>query len=215
MWSSGERILFTRTTEAIHSEDFVAALSWADTLGEKVKNDPAKFAYVLGCKKAVALRHLKRPSEAMEAFDRAYEMALDAKAYVIAAYVRNDQAFMYEKGQAIQMIEEALELLHRPSDWPDPTRMLIADEAYFNAGLAYKLYPQEAERARTLVASSRGTLERYAREMPRYKQAYLLTLFWEWKMYKGTERHIHTLRLAKEVARQGRFGVVIGRAMRR
>lgn len=183
MWTTEERELFDSATRAIGVGDYDLGLSIAEQLLKEVRYDPRKHAYVLGCKVAVALRHIGHKEEARKAFQNAYEEALGVCQSVIASYIRNDQASMEPGDKAIMMIQRAIELCIKAKESPDPARHLPADRAYMRAHLARMVMRQHgAGKEAGTMQRARRTLAGFSRTHPYYKTTYLMVLAWELEM---------------------------------
>lgn len=183
MWLLEEQTLFGQANFHNSYLEYEKALAISDRLLALLTNDPKKFAYVLACRKAVALRHLGRTEEAETAFSQAYDMAKAADEPVISAYILNDWSSMHTGDKALQMVREALRLCEEADETPDPERVLEADKAYFKATLAHTLentgFPAEI---RDLLTEAKQTLKGYAHgSHPRYQQAYFIVLLWDLK----------------------------------
>jgi hypothetical protein len=152
---------------------------------ELVAGNPLKSAYVGGCRRAVALRHLGRPDEAELAFAVAYGQATAANELVVAAYIRNDWASIQPPEVAAEWTQEALTLCEQAEaeglGTPDNERCLPADRAYMEATLARI---RRIDSPRAVMASAKRTLKAHAYGVhPRYKLAYLLVCVWELELY--------------------------------
>lgn len=211
MWVQDEAALFEKCTRAISAADYEKGLAAAEKLLEMVDGDPIKHAYVLGCKVAVALRHLDRPEEAAEAFEAAFREAMDAESPVIAGYIRNDQASMVTGDAAVEMIDEAINLCRQERESPDPDRILGADLAYMQATRTRTTARSRGpdHETRTTMKQARSSLARYAHgSHPYYLDAYLVVLVWELEMPRQNAwlslpgRALCLGRIAIEVVRQ-------------
>jgi hypothetical protein len=179
MWLPEEERLFTLANHHNSHLEYEDAIIVADRLLALVQDDDRKYAYVLACRKAVALRHLDRLEEAETAFHEAYYKALQAQEPAICAYILNDWAAMRSQNQAEQMIRGALRWLRSAVYTPDPERILEADLAYLQATLAHNKLKTDPYIAYTLLKEVKKTLKSYAHgDYPRYNQAYLIVLLW-------------------------------------
>lgn len=204
-------MLFDSATRAIGVADYELGLSVAEQLLGQVEGDPCKHAYVLGCKVAVAFRHLGHDEEAREAFKTAYEEALAACQPVIASYILNDRASMESGDRAIEMIKKAIHLCIRAKRSPDIWRHLTADRAYMQATLARAIMRQQGHcKEAGTMQRARRTLARFRKAFPHYEAAYLVVLAWELEMpreYLASTllgRSWTLMILTAEIVRQGK-----------
>lgn len=187
MWTKEEKQLFDDATHAIGVADYGRGLAIAKQLLESVIDDSCKHAYVLGCKVAVALRHLGHEEEAREAFQAAYEQALGACQPVIASYIRNDQASTESGDAAVEMIKRAIHLCLKAKESPDSARHLVADRAYMQANLARTIMRQHGYcKEVNTMRRARRTLTRFRCTHPHYESAYLVVLAWELEMPRAS-----------------------------
>ncbi len=187
MWTEREKRLFDSTTRAIGVANYDLGLRLAEQLLKEVEDGPCKHAYILGCKVAVALRHLGHEEEARKAFQSAYELALEAGQPVIASYIRNDQASMESGDKAVEMIKKAIHLCLRAKQSPDPARDLTADRAYMQAHLARTIMRRDGYcKEASTMRRARRTLGRFCRTHSHYKEAYLVVLAWELEMPRSS-----------------------------
>jgi tetratricopeptide (TPR) repeat protein len=182
MWTKDEYSLFTAISEQIRRRDFQRALVKSDELLRLVEGDSRKSAYIMGCRKAVALKHLNRYSDAGRTFDRAYTLAWESDETVILAYILNDWSSMFKGTTAVEMIKGAIEHCQKAQETPDKDRNLKADIAYFEATLAHTLQVEgmsSAEETQARLRKAKAILKKFAHgEYPRYEQAYFITLRW-------------------------------------
>lgn len=180
MWTPEEQKLFDKCTSLIGVADYERGLAVANQLSERVANDPVKSAYVMGCKKAVALYGLGRLTEAGQTFREARDLAVQAEEPVIVAYVISDWSVMLEPLAAIAMVRQACNLCGGATESPDPARIITADIAYFTAMLArHHLRARHTMHTYRILTQARQSLGRYAHSYPRYNDAYLVVLMWE------------------------------------
>lgn len=185
MWFPEEQRLFSQANLHNSRLQYEDAIAVSDRLLAIVTNEPRKFAYVLACRKAVALRHLGYVDEAHAAFEQAYHMAQAAEEPIITAYVLNDWSSMFVGDNALCMIREVLNLCQQAAYTPDPERVLEADHAYFQATFAHALESTGSRKdVRALLSKAKKVLRKYAHgSHPRYEQAYFIVLLWELNAY--------------------------------
>lgn len=192
MWTEPEQMFFATASKHKAQGNLLGALHIIDFLLLGIKSDPVKYAYVLGCRKAVVLHHLDQAAEAKTAFKEAERLAKASGALAIAAYIVADLASFEVGDEALIRINEALQLCEqaKAEGTPDLERTLEADTAYFTACKARLLHRSGSEVAKPLMARSRRRLKRYAHgRYPRYQDAYLDVLRWEFAMYQGQDSH--------------------------
>lgn len=223
LWRDGQvRELVDSLTEKVNDGEYSTGLTLADAMLEMLDEETAAYAYVLGCKKAVCLRHLadeELRGQAEAAFQEAYDLATRLQEPVIAAYIANDWASMRQGDEAVGKLEEAHQLLtgalDNGQDSPDPERVIEADLAYVQATLARIRYSQDrGPEARRLIATAVRTLQVQAREYPRYKAAYRIALgYWlrdELNVKPRNGRWLgRVLRCGIELAKQGKLNTIL------
>lgn len=189
MWTDEQRALFIEANSHFKNSNYHEALRAANELLAIVKDTPQKAAYVLGCRKAVALRRLSRREEAEDAFVQAYTLAWNAGELAIMAYIYYDWSAIYQGKKVVQMLREAVSLCTQAESTPDNTRILEADLAYFQAALAHALEmegPTNREEVKELIINAKATLEKYTSRNPLYEQAYRILLLWEIQSAKNS-----------------------------
>lgn len=214
MWTIEEHELFKKISRHNSARDYAKALYLADQLLTMVEADPVKRAYTLGCRKAVILRHLGREDEAVAAFEQAYRLAEESDQPALMAYILGDQASIYKGQLAVDIISRAIQLCQEATFTPDPERYLPADETYLRACKA-RLLNRNGQRsaARLLIKEARRELRRYAYgKYPRYKDAYLIVLGYEFVMRRSLQL---LCVIAAETVRQGKTSDLLSRIRQR
>lgn len=209
MWTAEEAALFELAGDYIVTSDYKRGLRVAERLLEQVEASKAKAAYVLGCKKAVALRHLGKTSQAKTAFTKALTLADEAGELAIGSYILNDAASMDAPATAIIKIQEAIKLRKKAILSPDQRRILGADIAYFEAHMARMMARRgQVSHATHLITSAKTVIQQFAHHShPYYKPAYMVVLFWQLEMSTGPKRLQVAAEIATEAAREGRLKV--------
>lgn len=183
MWNAHERVVFDKINGYINTGEAEKALELARSFREslEVQHDLPKIAYAYG-RVAVALRLCGCIEEAERAFQRGYELAVEADEPVIAAYIQADWSRLRSPAQAKDFLDEAIgklntALLHG-TPLPDPERRLDADRAFFEVLLAGYLWSLDQKgEARQLIRGALVVLEADTRVFStRYRQAYFLGL---------------------------------------
>jgi tetratricopeptide (TPR) repeat protein len=179
MWQPGEERLFNEANDHNSRLEFEQALVKSNELLKHISGDHRKYAYVLACRKAIALRHLGRLDEAEEAFQFASQLAEGTNDRAILAYILTDWSSMRSSDEAVQLVNTAIKLLKQTWHTPDPKRVIEADLAYTEAVLAHHLESTNPSRARALLSNAARVLRIYAHgDYPRYHQAYFIVMMW-------------------------------------
>ena len=202
MWTDEERLRLKAVDDAIHQRR-EEAVELADQFRLKFEgtNDFVKLAYAIW-RKAVALRLSKREEEAAQLFAVAYNTAIDARAFVIAAYIQGDWAAIYrhsDPGKARAFLYRSTHTLRQAMEEgavaPDPVRSISADCAFYEAQLAENLYAMgQRSSARRYVRGAIAVLKQETRGgAERYRQAYILSL---WSSVQVRDRVLRCLLMA-------------------
>lgn len=210
MWTLIEHKRFQRATFLISTANYQPGLKSAQELLLLIGDKGPHRAYVLGCKVAVALRHVGRTEEALQAFKEAARLARDAGEDAILSYILCDFSSMFPTNKAKAMVDEADKLCRKAQTTPDPERAIDADRAYIKATLARYLAAEgHYERALAMLERALRTLKQHAYgNHPAYKHAYLVVLMWEREIIKkrslrySRRRFNIDRRVAAEVVRQ-------------
>lgn len=210
MWTKAEYTWFKKCSRHAGNGDYKQMLRDATTLQSMVKSDPLKLSYVEGCRVAVALRHLGRKQEAEQTFSDAYDRA-EKLDIVIASYILNDWASMFDDAKAVAEIKRAIVLRKQKRESPDHNRSFEGDIAYFEANQARRL-PKSSSQAANLMGEAKTVLKRHAYgKYPFYKTAYLVVMIWELELHRDDRARFLKLTPAAlvEVTRQGRAKALV------